>query len=125
MIRFKSSGSFKHSESWFGKLLRRDYLSRLNEFGRKGVDELIRATPRKTGTTANSWTYEIVQEDGKSSIYWNNSNEKDGVKIAVIIQYGHGTGTGGFVQGIDYINPALQPIFQQIADEAWKEVCGK
>ena len=123
MLRLKSSGSFRHSETWLGRLLKRDYLSRLGEFGRRGVDELSRATPRDTGKTAESWTYEIVQEDGKSSIYWKNSNEKNGINIAVILQYGHGTGTGGYVQGIDYINPALQPIFQQIADEAWKEVC--
>ena len=123
MLRFKHKGDFRHSETWFGKLLGRDYLSRLDEFGKQGVEALSRATPRRTGATASSWSYEIEHDDTGSYIYWINTNENNGVNIAVILQYGHGTGTGGYVQGIDYVNPALQPIFQEIADNAWKEVC--
>lgn len=123
MLRFKHKGSFKHSESWFGRMLRRDYLSRLNEFGKQGVSLLVQATPRKSGDTASSWSYEIAEEEGKTSIFWRNSHENNGVNIALILQYGHGTGTGGYVQGIDYINPALAPVFDKLADEAWKEVC--
>ena len=89
-----------------------------------GADALANATPIDTGLTASSWSYEIVEDDGGATIYWKNSNVVKGVSIAVILQYGHGTGTGGYVEGIDYINPALRSIFEGIADDAWKEVTG-
>lgn len=90
-----------------------------------GVKALSEATPVLSGKTASSWGYQISKGHGSFSIHWTNSNINDGVPIAVIIQYGHGTGWGGYVQGIDYINPALRPVFQDIADQVWKEVTAK
>lgn len=97
-------------------------LSFLDKFGEQGVRALAEATPKDTGATADSWYYKIVN-DGKSyAIQWLNSNVNEGVPIAIILQYGHATGTGGYVEGIDYINPAIQPIFERIARDAWREV---
>ena len=94
----------------------------LHKYGRKGVEALAAATPRDSGKTADSWSYEIIEEGNSSKIVWKNSNIHDGVVIALLLQYGHGTGTGGYVQGTDYINPAVEGIFRQMADDAWKEV---
>lgn len=93
-----------------------------DKYGKKGVDALREATPKDTGKTANSWSYEIIKSKDNVSIRWTNSNVNDGVNIAVILQYGHGTKNGGYVRGIDYINPAMRPIFEQLAKEAWEEV---
>lgn len=95
---------------------------KLKDYGRKGVDVLRVFTPRRTGATAESWDYEIEKGNGRIAIYWTNSNVHKGIHIAVLIQYGHATGGGGYVQGVDYINPAMQPIFQNMANELWKEV---
>ena len=94
----------------------------LEKYGEEGVKALQSTTPKDTGLTASSWSYEITVEKDLITISWNNSNIQDGIPIAVLIQYGHGTGTGGYVEGVDYINPAMHPIFKQIADSAWKEV---
>lgn len=94
----------------------------LERYGQEGVSALSSATPTDTGTTANSWSYEVSSNGDTHTIYWSNSNTNKGVNIAVILQYGHGTGTGGYVAGRDYINPAMRPIFDRIAEEAWKEV---
>ena len=122
MIRFVHKGNFNNTERFFSKVNERSYLKALSKYGQAGVDALAAATPKRSGATASAWSYEIEQSDGGFSIYWSNSNENKGVNIAVILQFGHGTGTGGYVQATDYINPAIIPIFQQIADEAWKEV---
>lgn len=98
------------------------YLSILENYGAQGVAALSAATPVDSGKTANSWSYKVDIQSDHASIYFENSNINDGVNIAVILQYGHGTGTGGYVAGRDYINPALQPVFDNIADAAWKEV---
>ena len=95
-----------------------------DKYGRRGVEILAEGTPKRTGATAASWTYEVLSENGKTKLVFYNTNVNKGVNIAVILQYGHGTGTGGYVVGRDYINPALQPIFDNIADAAWKEVVG-
>ncbi len=121
-ITVSQSGDFRNLEQFLKNAERGDYLKVLERFGRMGVDALSAATPIESGTTANSWSYEIVRKNGSAEIDFNNSNINKGVNIAIIIQYGHGTGTGGYVQGIDYINPALRPVFEQIADAAWKEV---
>lgn len=121
-IRLSSKGSFKNSERWLKKSLGADYMDILHEYGRKGVESLSAATPVDTGLTASSWSYRIEKSDGKISINWLNSNVNKGVNIAIILQYGHGTGNGGYVVGRDYINPALAPIFDAMADKAWKEV---
>lgn len=94
----------------------------LERYAQEGVSALASATPVDSGTTANSWGYEIEYSGESATIYWTNTNANKGVVIAVILQYGHGTGTGGYVQGRDYINPAMRPVFDQIADAAWREV---
>lgn len=121
-VRFRQTGDFNKTEKFLKKAIRQDYLNALSKYGEMGVAALSSATPVESGMTANSWGYEIVQSKGSVTIYWTNSNQNKGVNIAVILQYGHGTGTGGYVQGIDYINPALRPIFEQISSDAWREV---
>ena len=122
MILFKHRGDFRHTETFFDRIRRRSYVDILRKYGQAGVEALAAATPKDTGETAASWSYEIVQTGGGYSIFWNNSNINRGVNIALILQYGHGTGTGGYVRGLDYINPAIRPIFEEIANAAWKEV---
>lgn len=122
MISFSSKGDFKKADSWFEKMLELVKLGQLDKYGRKGVEALKAATPKDSGETANSWGYEISRKGDTTKIIWTNNHINKGVNIAVILQYGHGTGTGGYVQGIDYINPAMKPIFQEIVDEALKEV---
>lgn len=94
----------------------------LEKYGEEGVRALRSTTPKDTGLTADSWSYDIKVEKDRITLSWNNSNVNDGVPVAILLQYGHGTGTGGYVEGVDYINPAMHPIFKQIADSAWKEV---
>lgn len=94
----------------------------LDKYGQMGVDALAKATPRLTGTTARSWAYGIDSDGGAARLYWYNTNVNNGEVIALLIQYGHGTGTGGWVSGYDYINPALRPVFDRIAEELWKKV---
>lgn len=94
----------------------------LNEYGKKGVEALKAATPRDTGLTAESWYYEIQRGEGLIRLSFNNSNTNQGIPIAILIQYGHATRNGGFVEGIDYINPALRPVFDELAEKLWKEV---
>lgn len=94
----------------------------LEKYGEEGVRALRSTTPKDTGLTADSWSYDIKVEKDRITLSWTNSNVNDGVPVAILLQYGHGTGTGGYVEGVDYINPAMHPIFKQIADSAWKEV---
>lgn len=122
MIHFKHRGDFKKTEILLKKSFGMDYEKVLHKYGVEGVSALASATPVESGKTATSWFYEIIQNNGSISIVWENSNVNKGVNIAVILQYGHGTRTGGYVQGRDYINPALRSIFDKIADAAWKEV---
>lgn len=122
MISFRSKGSFTNTTDFLKRLSKMSIDDILNHYGDEGVAALRNATPVDSGLTADSWYYEIVKENGQISIRWNNRNVNKGVNIAVILQYGHGTRNGGYVQGRDYINPALQPIFDQIANKAWKEV---
>lgn len=122
MIKVNVTGSFENVERFLNRMLRREQFVALDKFGSIGVDALAAATPIESNLTANSWTYEISQKKGSYSITWMNTNVEDGVPIAIILQYGHGTGTGGFVQGRDYINPAMRPVFDQIAEDMWKVV---
>ena len=122
MISFRQKGDFSKLNRYLERVKESAKIGVLDKYGREGVAALASATPVKTGKTANSWYYEIKRQNGSVSLEFKNSNIKDGVPIAVILQYGHGTGTGGWVQGRDYINPAIQPIFDKIADSAWKEV---
>ena len=122
MIGIESKGSFSNMERFLDRILHGDIYATLDRYGAEGVAALAAATPEDSGETANSWTYEILKEQGSYSIIWGNTHVNRGRQIAVLIQYGHGTGTGGYVEGKDYMNPALRPIFDRIADEAWKEV---
>lgn len=122
MIKFKVSGDFSKTKNSLKKLKNVSELETLEKYGQLGVEALRAATPKKTGKTANSWDYEIVKEGDKASIFWTNSNINKNVNVAVILQYGHGTKQGTYVQGIDYINPAMRPVFESIANDAWKEV---
>jgi hypothetical protein len=121
-IEITQRGSFDNTERYLKHLSQDDLYATLSRYGSLGVNALSNATPVRSGATASSWYYEIVQRRGYYSIRWHNSNVHEGKPIAILIQYGHGTGTGGYVVGRDYIMPAIRPIFDQIAAEAWKEV---
>ena len=122
MIKFSQKGDFSKLTSFLERAKEAVKLGDLDKYGRAGVDALAAATPIESGLTANSWSYNIEHKNGTASINFTNSNIQNGVPIAIILQYGHGTGTGGWVQGRDYINPAIQPIFDKIANDAWEEV---
>lgn len=122
MVSFRHKGDFSKFSRFLEKAKNTVRLGDLDRYGREGVAALASATPTESGKTADSWSYEIVRNQGSVTINFNNSNINKGVPIAIILQYGHGTGTGGWVQGRDYINPAIQPIFDKIANDAWREV---
>ena len=122
MIRFRHKGDFSKTNRYLERVKEAVKLGTLDKYGREGVAALASATPTDSGLTASSWYYEIVRGDGTVKLTFNNSNIQNGIPIAIIIQYGHGTGTGGWVQGRDYINPAIQPVFDRIANDAWREV---
>lgn len=125
-INFEHSGNFNHLEKFLTKTLHMSPLIRpiLEKYGKRGVEALKEATPKDTGKTADSWTYEIIKDkDNKYEIVWSNTNVVDGwANVAILLQYGHATRNGGFVKGTDYINPAIEKVFQGMADEAWEEV---
>ncbi len=122
MITIESNGSFAKTEAFFQAMKRKQIFSALDHYGRLGVSALQQATPVDSGQSARSWSYEILR-DGKSySIIWTNSNIVAGTPVVILLQYGHGTGTGGYVEGRDFINPAIQPIFDKISTEVWKAV---
>ena len=122
MIRVESSGSFDNTVKFLKFLQSGRMFNVLDRYGRMGVDELRANTPKESGETANSWGYRVINQNGIHGIEWYNTHVNDGVNVAVLIQYGHGTGTGGYVEGIDYINPALRPVFQAMADDIWRQV---
>lgn len=122
MIRFESSGNFRNTEKFLKELNKAEMYKSLDRFAREGVSALASATPFDSGQTAASWEYEITISGKSCVITWSNSHVDNGVPIAIILQYGHGTGTGGYVSGRDYINPAMKPIFDRIADNVWKAV---
>lgn len=118
----KQKGNFNHTNKFLRYVLDQQYLDILNKYGAEGVRALSANTPRDTGETASSWSYEIIRGRNKIILAFNNNHIEKGVPIAVILQYGHATRNGGWVEGIDYINPAIQPIFKKIADDAWGRV---
>ena len=122
MITYSSRGDFKKTFSFMEKAREVVHLGNLDKYGREGVAALAAATPIDTGNTAGSWVYTIERGAGSASIVFSNTNVVNGENIAILLQYGHGTGTGGYVVGRDYINPAIQPIFDKIANDAWREV---
>lgn len=118
-----TTGSFSKTDRFLSRISKGDIYQSLTSYAERGVEALSSATPQRTGQTASSWNYEINRDGGNVTIWWTNTDvDEDGTPIAILLQFGHGTGTGGYVQGRDYINPAIQPIFDQIADEVWKEV---
>lgn len=122
MIKFTHKGDFSKLNTFLEKAKSAIKLSELDKYGKAGVAALIAATPVDTGLTASSWDYRIERSATQVSITFINTNIQNGIPIAIILQYGHGTGTGGYVQGRDYINPAIQPVFDEMAESAWKEV---
>lgn len=122
MIGFRQKGDFSKTTKFLTKLKQNVDISTFEKYGKKGVAALASATPVDSGLTANSWYYKIEKTNDSISLLFCNSNIQNGVPIAVILQYGHGTRNGGWVQGRDYINPAIQPLFDQLANDAWKEV---
>lgn len=122
MIRFRQKGDFSKLTRFLERAKEGIHLGDLDKYGREGVAALASATPVDSGLTATSWYYEITNKNGVARISFYNSNVQNGVPIAIIIQYGHATGTGGWVEGKDYINPAIRPIFDRIANTAWREV---
>ncbi len=122
MISFRHKGDFSKTERFLKRAKNASRPTNLDKYGQEGVAALSSATPVETGVTAGSWYYEIEKTDGRVKINFCNSNIQNGVPIAVILQYGHGTRNGGWVEGQDYINPAIQPVFDKIAESAWREV---
>lgn len=125
MITFVSKGDFSKTLKFLNKSKSFKPRAILETYAQMGVEALANATPKDSGKTASSWSYEIKMDHASSSIYWSNSNFNEGVPIAIILRYGHGTGTGGYVEGRDYISPAILPIFDSMADSVWKELMGK
>lgn len=125
MIKLTTTGNFDKTNKFLKRASNWNKNVNLDKYAKKGVAALSSATPVDTGLTASSWYYRIDRKDGLISITFLNSNINKGVPIAIILQYGHGTRNGGWVEGRDYINPAIRPIFDELADAAWKEVTGK
>lgn len=122
MVKITVRGDWKKTNKFLERVKNLFGLGVFDKYGRAGVEALRAATPVNTGTTASSWSYKIVRKSGVLSIEWHNSNINKGVPIAIILQYGHGTNRGGYVQGRDYINPAMRSIFDNMTDELWREV---
>ena len=122
MITIESQGEWKLTRNWFDRMTKLDLALIMNQFGKEGVSALAAATPSRSGLTSKSWNYEVTRKGNNWKITWTNSNVNKGANIAILIQYGHGTRNGGYVVGRDYINPAIRPVFDKIAQKAWKEV---
>lgn len=123
MISFTVKGSWKNTDDFLKAMAKDDYItSQLDAAGREGVSALASATPSETGLSANSWRYDIRKGRKSWTIVWSNSNTVDGVPVVILLQYGHATGTGGYVRGRDFINPAIKPIFDRISNNVWKAV---
>ena len=122
MIRVSVKGDLKKTNSFLEKCANVFKLGILDKYGRRGVDALRAATPKDTGETANAWYYRIVRNRKGTAIEWLNTSENEGIPIVILLQYGHGFDGGGYYEGLDFINPAMKPIFEQIADDAWREL---
>jgi hypothetical protein len=122
MIKITSGGNTNRTDAFLDRMIHGDLFPSLDGYAQKGVDALRAVTPAESGLTADSWIYEIERSGDNTTIWWLNTNVVNGFNVAIGLQYGHGTGSGGWVQGYDYINPALKPIFDDIANEVWKEV---
>ena len=121
-FKVNHKGNFNHFEQFAHRMLSQEYLNRMAQYGQEGIDALRDATPSDSGKTANSWEFGIERGDGMVTLYWSNTNENEGVHIAVLLVYGHALQNGAYVEGVDFVNPALKPVFEKIAQECWKEV---
>ena len=121
MITVRHEGSFNNIEQFFNRVLRRDYLNIISSYADRGVEALKAATPSDSGETAEAWGYTIESGNGITTVSFTNSHENDGVNIAILLIYGHGTRNGGYVQGNDFVTPALEPVFRDLADKMWRE----
>lgn len=122
MFSVQSSGNFNKTRAWLKAMAEGDMFSDMDKYGQRGVDALSKATPYDRGITANAWEYRVIRTKTSVEIEWSNTNVVSGAKIAILLQYGHGTGTGGYIAGQDYINPAIQPVFDEIAASVLKKV---
>ena len=122
LIKIIQEGDFSKTMRFFNRVLRKNYRNIIADYANRGIEALQKATPEDSGKTADSWNYEIIDGDGMTTLYFTNSNTQNGVNVAVLLIYGHGTRNGGYVEGIDFVTPALRPIFQELADKIWKEV---
>lgn len=122
MIEITGKGDFKKTKDFLNKLIKRNIYSDLDKYGKQGVMALSKATPIDTSLTSHSWEYRIIKDKRHVGIEWYNTNSVNGTPVAILIQYGHATGTGGYVRGRDFINPAMRPIFDKIVDDIWKKV---
>ena len=122
MISVKHKGSFRKTEQFFGRALKKDWMSILHRYGQEGVEILRAATPSQSGETADAWKYEIEQSSGRITIVYRNTNENDGVNVVKLIVFGHGLWNGGYVAGNDFITPAISAMLSRLANEAWREV---
>lgn len=121
-IKVRHKGNFNKTERFMNRALNKNYLNILDRYGQIGVDILSRATPIDSGKTAQSWGYGIQEEKGKVTLYWTNSNNEKGICVAILLIYGHALFNGSYVEGTDFVNPAMKPVFKQLADQSWKEV---
>lgn len=122
MITVESKGSFKNIDRFLEKMSKRDILTALRAYGQDGVYALSKATPVDTGLAASSWSYQVSKKRGRYTLSWHNTNIENGIPVVILIQYGHGTRSGSWVEGVDFINPVIQPLFDRIASEIWEEV---
>jgi hypothetical protein len=122
VIRIETRGSFQNTEKFLKRMSTGEIFRALKSYGVMGMDALSNATPTESGLTADSWTYEVVHTRGSWQIIWKNDNVVAGTPLVILLQFGHGTGTGGYVQGRDFINPAIKPVFDKIAEEVWRVV---
>lgn len=122
MIKISHKGNFNNIERFFNRVLKRDYLNILSDYAERGLTALKEATPVESGNTAEAWGYEITSENGITTLTYTNDNFNDGVNVVILLVYGHGTRNGGYVEGVDFVSPALAPIFYELADSMWREV---
>jgi len=122
VLTIKKTGDFKRTNTFLSNIVSSYYMHKLRKYAERGVEALREATPKDSGATADAWTYEIVESPGRTAVYWRNERMVDGVNIAILLEYGHGTRNGGFVEGRHFIGDAIKPIFDKMADEIWKEV---
>lgn len=124
VITVSTSGKFSRTDRFLHGIIQKHYMNKLERYAQKGVELLKEATPKDTGRTADAWSYEIEEKPGLTTIYWRNDHVEKGVNIAILIRYGHGTRNGGFVEGRDFIEPTMRPLFDDMAKQVWREVVG-